>query len=160
MGCLKGLAGSVRGLQCHPSKPLLASCGLDRVLRIHRIRAPRGLEHKVGSRFLPARPSGAVDTGVKPPSLAGLPQVSAKLPPPVGPGGLGGEFPLHTLSPNSHFLRLKLISTSVVQASPGCSGPIPGLYPGLTPGSVQGLSMLKQGHLLQRGGCWPCTWPS
>ncbi|ERE79363.1 WD repeat-containing protein 74 isoform 1 [Cricetulus griseus] len=47
LGCLKGLAGSVRGLQCHPSKPLLASCGLDRVLRIHRIRSPRGLEHKV-----------------------------------------------------------------------------------------------------------------
>ncbi|EDL33358.1 WD repeat domain 74, isoform CRA_b [Mus musculus] len=46
LGCLKGLAGSVRGLQCHPSKPLLASCGLDRVLRIHRIRNPRGLEHK------------------------------------------------------------------------------------------------------------------
>ncbi|XP_021540620.1 WD repeat-containing protein 74 isoform X3 [Neomonachus schauinslandi] len=39
--------GSVRGLQCHPSKPLLASCGLDRVLRVHRIRNPRGLEHKV-----------------------------------------------------------------------------------------------------------------
>ncbi|KAF5925997.1 hypothetical protein HPG69_016033 [Diceros bicornis minor] len=47
VGCLKGLAGSVRGLQCHPSKPLLASCGLDRVLRVHRIRNPRGLEHKV-----------------------------------------------------------------------------------------------------------------
>ncbi|KAM4846466.1 WD repeat-containing protein 74 [Thomomys bottae] len=47
LGCLKGLAGSVRSLQCHPSKPLLASCGLDRVLRIHRIRNPRGLEHKV-----------------------------------------------------------------------------------------------------------------
>ncbi|XP_048952404.1 WD repeat-containing protein 74 isoform X3 [Canis lupus dingo] len=46
LGCLKGLAGSVRGLQCHPSKPLLASCGLDRVLRIHRIQNPRGLEHK------------------------------------------------------------------------------------------------------------------
>nr|KAF6279588.1 WD repeat domain 74 [Pipistrellus kuhlii] len=47
LGCLKGLAGSVRGLQCHPSKPLLASCGLDRILRVHRIRNPRGLEHKV-----------------------------------------------------------------------------------------------------------------
>ncbi|XP_006875090.1 PREDICTED: WD repeat-containing protein 74 isoform X2 [Chrysochloris asiatica] len=46
LGCLKGLAGSVRALQCHPSKPLLASCGLDRVLRVHRIRNPRGLEHK------------------------------------------------------------------------------------------------------------------
>ncbi|KAK1335468.1 hypothetical protein QTO34_003254 [Cnephaeus nilssonii] len=40
LGCLKGLAGSVRGLQCHPSKPLLASCGLDRLLRVHRIRNP------------------------------------------------------------------------------------------------------------------------
>nr|KAF6439505.1 WD repeat domain 74 [Molossus molossus] len=47
LGCLKGLAGSVRGLQCHPSKPLLASCGLDRILRVHRIQNPRGLEHKV-----------------------------------------------------------------------------------------------------------------
>ncbi|XP_038620648.1 WD repeat-containing protein 74 [Tachyglossus aculeatus] len=45
--CLKGLAGSVRGLQCHPTRPLLASCGLDRVLRVHRLREPRGLEHKV-----------------------------------------------------------------------------------------------------------------
>uniref|UniRef100_A0A6I8N6L8 WD repeat-containing protein 74 n=1 Tax=Ornithorhynchus anatinus TaxID=9258 RepID=A0A6I8N6L8_ORNAN len=45
--CLKGLAGSVRGLQCHPTRPLLASCGLDRVLRVHRLRDPRGLEHKV-----------------------------------------------------------------------------------------------------------------
>ncbi|XP_008051782.1 WD repeat-containing protein 74 [Carlito syrichta] len=47
LGCLKGLAGSVRGLQCHPSKPLLASCGLDRILRVHRIQNPRGMEHKV-----------------------------------------------------------------------------------------------------------------
>ncbi|XP_004713548.1 WD repeat-containing protein 74 isoform X2 [Echinops telfairi] len=47
LGCLKGLAGGVRAVQCHPSKPLLASCGLDRVLRVHRIRNPRGLEHKV-----------------------------------------------------------------------------------------------------------------
>ncbi|XP_056657565.1 WD repeat-containing protein 74 isoform X4 [Monodelphis domestica] len=45
--CLKGLAGSVRGLQCHPTQPILASCGLDRVLRVHRLREPRGLEHKV-----------------------------------------------------------------------------------------------------------------
>ncbi|XP_010631264.1 WD repeat-containing protein 74 isoform X2 [Fukomys damarensis] len=47
LGCLKGLAGSVRELQCHPSKPMLASCGLDRILRIHRIQNPRGLEHKI-----------------------------------------------------------------------------------------------------------------
>lgn len=36
-GCVKGLAGSVRGLQCHASSPLLASCGLDRFLRIHSL---------------------------------------------------------------------------------------------------------------------------
>ncbi|TDH15460.1 hypothetical protein EPR50_G00031650 [Perca flavescens] len=45
-GALKGLAGGVRALQCHPSQPLVASCGLDRFLRIHGLedRAPR---HKV-----------------------------------------------------------------------------------------------------------------
>uniref|UniRef100_A0A3P8TRA7 WD repeat-containing protein 74 n=1 Tax=Amphiprion percula TaxID=161767 RepID=A0A3P8TRA7_AMPPE len=45
-GCLKGLAGGVRGLQCHPSRPLLASCGLDRFLRIHGLE-DRKLQHKV-----------------------------------------------------------------------------------------------------------------
>ncbi|KAJ8384595.1 hypothetical protein AAFF_G00200320 [Aldrovandia affinis] len=45
-GCLKGLAGSVRGLQCHPSLPLVASCGLDRFLRIHNLE-DRKLQHKV-----------------------------------------------------------------------------------------------------------------
>ncbi|KAG9352011.1 hypothetical protein JZ751_023262 [Albula glossodonta] len=45
-GCLKGLAGAVRGLQCHPSLPLVASCGLDRFLRIHSLEA-RSLQHKV-----------------------------------------------------------------------------------------------------------------
>ncbi|KAM6307748.1 LOW QUALITY PROTEIN: WD repeat-containing protein 74 [Podargus strigoides] len=44
--CLKGGAGSVRGLQCHPSLPLLASCGLDRFLRIHHLGDKR-LCHKV-----------------------------------------------------------------------------------------------------------------
>ncbi|XP_064206204.1 WD repeat-containing protein 74 isoform X1 [Anguilla rostrata] len=45
-GCLKGLAGAVRGLQCHPTLPLVASCGLDRFLRIHSLE-DRALQHKV-----------------------------------------------------------------------------------------------------------------
>ncbi|XP_072515631.1 WD repeat-containing protein 74 [Salminus brasiliensis] len=45
-GCVKGLAGSVRGLQCHASSPLLASCGLDRFLRIHSLE-DRTTRHKV-----------------------------------------------------------------------------------------------------------------
>lgn len=45
-GCLKGLVGSVRGLQCHPSQPVVASCGLDRFLRIHSLE-DRKLQHKV-----------------------------------------------------------------------------------------------------------------
>ncbi|KAL3991282.1 kinesin family member 20 [Sarotherodon galilaeus] len=45
-GCLKGLAGGVRGLQCHASQPLVASCGLDRFLRIHSLE-DRKLQHKV-----------------------------------------------------------------------------------------------------------------
>lgn len=44
--CLKGFAGSVRGIQCHPSLPLVASCGLDRFLRVHNLHEKR-LEHKV-----------------------------------------------------------------------------------------------------------------
>ncbi|XP_062870076.1 WD repeat-containing protein 74 [Trichomycterus rosablanca] len=45
-GCMKGVAGSVRGLQCHPTLPLVASCGLDRFLRIHNLQ-DRTLLHKV-----------------------------------------------------------------------------------------------------------------
>ncbi|XP_054842895.1 WD repeat-containing protein 74 [Eublepharis macularius] len=44
--CLKGLAGSVRAIQCHPVLPLVASCGLDRFLRVHNLHHKR-LEHKV-----------------------------------------------------------------------------------------------------------------
>ncbi|POI19974.1 hypothetical protein CIB84_016281 [Bambusicola thoracicus] len=44
--CLKGVAGSVRGLQCHPSLPIVASCGLDRFLRLHNLDDKR-LLHKV-----------------------------------------------------------------------------------------------------------------
>ncbi|XP_072106890.1 WD repeat-containing protein 74-like isoform X4 [Mobula birostris] len=35
--CLKGQAGSVRSVQCHPSLPFVASCGLDRFLRVHNV---------------------------------------------------------------------------------------------------------------------------
>ncbi|KAM9359076.1 WD repeat-containing protein 74 [Symphorus nematophorus] len=72
-GCLKGLAGGVRGLQCHPSQPLVASCGLDRFLRIHSLE-DRKLQHKVylksrlncvllGSRELEAAGGGAGGAG-------------------------------------------------------------------------------------------------
>ncbi|XP_069665486.1 WD repeat-containing protein 74 isoform X2 [Haliaeetus albicilla] len=44
--CLKGAAGGVRGLQCHPGLPLVASCGLDRFLRVHHLGDKR-LRHKV-----------------------------------------------------------------------------------------------------------------
>ncbi|KAM3616322.1 uncharacterized protein V6R79_016046 [Siganus canaliculatus] len=45
-GCLKGLTGGVRALQCHASQPVVASCGLDRFLRIHSLDE-RKLLHKV-----------------------------------------------------------------------------------------------------------------
>ncbi|XP_038153602.1 WD repeat-containing protein 74 [Cyprinodon tularosa] len=45
-GCLKGLSGGVRALQSHASQPLVASCGLDRFLRIHSLE-DRTLQHKV-----------------------------------------------------------------------------------------------------------------
>ncbi|XP_078063081.1 WD repeat-containing protein 74 isoform X2 [Mustelus asterias] len=44
--CLKGQAGSIRGLHCHPTLPLVASCGLDRFLRIHNTES-KVLQHKV-----------------------------------------------------------------------------------------------------------------
>lgn len=45
-GCLKGMAGAVRALQCHSSLPLVASCGLDRFLCLHSLD-DRTLQHKV-----------------------------------------------------------------------------------------------------------------
>lgn len=45
-GCLKGPAGAVRGLRCHASLPVLASCGLDRFLYVHSLD-DRKLQHKV-----------------------------------------------------------------------------------------------------------------
>ncbi|XP_072106888.1 WD repeat-containing protein 74-like isoform X2 [Mobula birostris] len=44
--CLKGQAGSVRSVQCHPSLPFVASCGLDRFLRVHNVVDGK-LVHKV-----------------------------------------------------------------------------------------------------------------
>eukprot|EP00877_Chromochloris_zofingiensis_P011656 jgi/Chrzof1/6744/Cz19g07150.t1 len=34
-GALKGAGGSIRALALHPTKPLIASVGLDRFLRVH-----------------------------------------------------------------------------------------------------------------------------
>nr|XP_040026439.1 LOW QUALITY PROTEIN: WD repeat-containing protein 74 [Gasterosteus aculeatus aculeatus] len=45
-GCLKGTTGGVRALQCHPTRPVVASCGLDRFLRVHSLE-DRKLQHKV-----------------------------------------------------------------------------------------------------------------
>uniref|UniRef100_A0A8C6XFQ7 WD repeat-containing protein 74 n=1 Tax=Naja naja TaxID=35670 RepID=A0A8C6XFQ7_NAJNA len=44
--CLKGFAGSVRAIRCHPTLPVVASCGLDRFLRVHNLQSQH-LEHKV-----------------------------------------------------------------------------------------------------------------
>ncbi|XP_078389060.1 WD repeat-containing protein 74 [Cetorhinus maximus] len=44
--CLKGQAGSIRSVQCHPTLPLVASCGLDRFLRVHSTET-KMLQHKV-----------------------------------------------------------------------------------------------------------------
>ncbi|KAM8793744.1 LOW QUALITY PROTEIN: WD repeat-containing protein 74 [Eudromia elegans] len=50
---LRGAAGAVRGLQCHPRRPLVASCGLDRRLRLHALRGGRG--HGASSVYLKSR---------------------------------------------------------------------------------------------------------
>lgn len=44
----KGCAGSIRSILCHPTEPIIASCGLDRFLRIHEFHS-RNLLHKVSS---------------------------------------------------------------------------------------------------------------
>lgn len=45
-GSLKGTSGALRELQCHPSLPTVASCGLDRFLSVHNLD-DRKLQHKV-----------------------------------------------------------------------------------------------------------------
>ncbi|KAM4743431.1 WD repeat-containing protein 74 isoform 1-T1 [Anableps anableps] len=50
-GCLKGSSGGVRALQCHASQPLVASCGLDRFLRVYGLE-DRKPQHRV---FLKSR---------------------------------------------------------------------------------------------------------
>nr|XP_033811356.1 WD repeat-containing protein 74 isoform X2 [Geotrypetes seraphini] len=57
--CLKGFAGSIRSVQCHASLPLVASCGLDRFLRVHNIE-DKQLQHKV---FLKSRLNCLLMTG-------------------------------------------------------------------------------------------------
>ncbi|XP_064621391.1 WD repeat-containing protein 74-like isoform X2 [Lineus longissimus] len=43
--CFKGFAGGIRSIECHPTLPLIASCGLDRFLRIHDLNTKK-LLHK------------------------------------------------------------------------------------------------------------------
>lgn len=42
----KGFAGGIRCIQCHENLPLVASCGLDRFLRVHDLNT-RDLLHKI-----------------------------------------------------------------------------------------------------------------
>ena len=44
--CYRGFAGSIRCVECHPTLPLVASCGLDRYLRVHDLEETH-LLHKV-----------------------------------------------------------------------------------------------------------------
>ena len=37
----KGFAGAIRSVHCHPTKPLVASCGLDRFLRVHNLNSKK-----------------------------------------------------------------------------------------------------------------------
>ena len=47
LGKYKGGAGAIRSIQCHPTLPLVVSCGLDRYIRIHDMNT-RALTNKVG----------------------------------------------------------------------------------------------------------------
>ncbi|PIK48455.1 putative WD repeat-containing protein 74 isoform X2 [Apostichopus japonicus] len=42
----KGFAGSIRSVQCHPTLPLVGTCGLDRFFRLHHLRTGK-MEKKV-----------------------------------------------------------------------------------------------------------------
>jgi len=46
VGVFKGFAGAIRSVAYHPTLPLVASCGLDRFLRVHDVHT-RKLKHKV-----------------------------------------------------------------------------------------------------------------
>lgn len=49
MGGFRGSGGSVRALQLHPTEPYIASCGLDRFVRVHHAKT-RKLAFKVWPR--------------------------------------------------------------------------------------------------------------
>lgn len=46
----KGIAGSVRSIKCHKTLPYIATCGLDRHLRLHHLKT-KILEHKVVTEY-------------------------------------------------------------------------------------------------------------
>uniref|UniRef100_A0A674HDE5 WD repeat domain 74 n=1 Tax=Taeniopygia guttata TaxID=59729 RepID=A0A674HDE5_TAEGU len=75
---LKGFAGGVRGLQCHPHLPLVASVGLDRFLRLHGLDGR--LRHKVylKSRLTCLLLNSQLDWEVRPPPQEPPPQKEVK----------------------------------------------------------------------------------
>ena len=44
----KDVSGSIRSIQCHPTHSVVASCGLDRFLRVHDLNTKK-LVYKVGT---------------------------------------------------------------------------------------------------------------
>eukprot|EP01137_Pigoraptor_chileana_P021408 Opistho-2@85055 len=46
LGSFKGFAGGIRAIECHPTLPFVASCGLDRFLRVHSLQTRKTI-HKV-----------------------------------------------------------------------------------------------------------------
>jgi len=42
----KGFAGSIRSIRCHESQPVVASCGLDRFVRLHDVNSKQMLYKK------------------------------------------------------------------------------------------------------------------
>ena len=51
----RDIAGSVRCIRCHPSEPLVVSCGLDRFLRMHHLHTKK-LLRKVSACSLSPTP--------------------------------------------------------------------------------------------------------
>jgi ribosome biogenesis protein NSA1 len=44
--CFRGFAGSIRSISCHPDLPVVASCSLDRFVRVHDLNN-FSLTHKI-----------------------------------------------------------------------------------------------------------------
>lgn len=51
VGSFPGISGSTRGLKIHSTLPLLATCGLDRFIRVFNV-ASRKQQNKVTTNYL------------------------------------------------------------------------------------------------------------